>query len=63
VLALRGVGDETEPKTIGSNKNDLLALGVRKTSGPARLRAVAQQAPDKYKVEVIHGSNRNVVEF
>jgi pilus assembly protein CpaB len=63
VLALRGVGDETEPKTIGSNKNDLLALSVRKTSGPARLRAVAQQAPDKYKVEVIHGSNRNVVEF
>jgi pilus assembly protein CpaB len=63
VLALRGVGDETEPATIGSNKNDLLALGVRKTSGPARLRAVAQQAPDKYKVEVIHGSNRNVVEF
>jgi pilus assembly protein CpaB len=63
VLELRGVGDETEPKTIGSNKNDLLALGVRKTSGPARLRAVAQQAPDKYKVEVIHGSNRNVVEF
>jgi pilus assembly protein CpaB len=63
VLALRGVGDETEPKTMGCNKNDLLALGVRKTSGPARLRAVAQQAPDKYKVEVIHGSNRNVVEF
>jgi pilus assembly protein CpaB len=63
VLALRGVGDETEPKTIGRTKNDLLALGVRKTSGPARLRAVAQQAPDKYKVEVIHGSNRNVVEF
>src|SRR5687768_8477644 len=24
VLALRGVGDESEPKTIGSNKNDLL---------------------------------------
>ena len=63
VLALRGVGDETEPKTIGSNKNDLLALGARKTSGPARLRGVAQQAPDKYKVEVIHGSNRSVVEF
>jgi pilus assembly protein CpaB len=63
VLALRGVGDETEPKTIGSNKNDLLALGVRKTTGPARVRSVAQQGPDKYKVEVIHGSNRNVVEF
>jgi hypothetical protein len=24
---------------------------------------VAQQGADKYKVEVIHGSNRNVVEF
>src|SRR5919106_3366788 len=36
VLALRGVGDETEPKTIGSNKNDLLALGARKTTGAAR---------------------------
>jgi pilus assembly protein CpaB len=63
VLALRGVGDETEPKTIGSNKNDLLALGARKTTGPGRVRSVAQQGPDKYKVEVIHGTNRNVVEF
>ena len=63
VLALRGVGDETEPKTSGSNKNDLLALGARKTAGTARMRAVAQQAADKYKVEVIHGTNRNVVEF
>ena len=63
VLALRGVGDETEPKTIGSNKNDLLALGARKTTGPARVRSVAEQGPDKYKVEVIHGTNRNVVEF
>jgi pilus assembly protein CpaB len=63
VLALRGVGDDTEPKTIGSNKNDLLALGTRKATGTGRVRSVAQQAPDKYKVEVIHGSNRNVVEF
>jgi pilus assembly protein CpaB len=64
VLALRGLGDDTEPKTIGSNKNDLLALGIRKTTGPARVRSVAaQQAADKYKVEVIHGSNRTVVEF
>ena len=62
VLALRGVGDESEPKTVGSNKNDLLALGVRKTIG-ARVRSVAQQGTDKYKVEVIHGTNRNVVEF
>jgi pilus assembly protein CpaB len=63
VLALRGVGDETEPKTIGSNKNDLLAIGARKTTGAARVRSVAQQGTDKYKVEVIHGTNRNVVEF
>ncbi len=63
VLALRGVGDETEPKTIGSNKNDLLALGARKSAGAARVRSVTQQGPDKYKVEVIHGTNRNVVEF
>jgi hypothetical protein len=27
------------------------------------VRSVAQQGPDKYKVEVIHGTNRNVVEF
>ena len=63
VLALRGVGDETEPKTIGSNKSDLLAIGARKTTGAARVRSVAQQGSDKYKVEVIHGTNRNVVEF
>jgi pilus assembly protein CpaB len=63
VLALRGVGDEAEPKTIGSNKNGLLALGVRKTIGTARVRSVVQQGTDKYKVEVIHGTNRNVVEF
>ena len=63
VLALRGVGDETEPKTIGSNKSDLLAIGARKTTGAARVRSVAQQGNDKYKVEVIHGTNRNVVEF
>src|SRR5918992_6118726 len=62
VLALRGLGDDTEPKTIGSNKNDLLALGIRKTTGAARVRSVTQQAADKYKVEVIHGSNRSVVE-
>ena len=59
VLALRGLGDIKEAQTRGSNKRDLLAIA------PARkgvARAVAQ-APDKYRVEVIHGSNRNVVEF
>lgn len=61
VLALRGLGDDKETTTIGSNKRDLLALAVatRKVSG----RSVTQPAPDKYRVEVIHGSNRNVVEF
>jgi pilus assembly protein CpaB len=61
VLALRGLGDDKETTTIGSNKRDLLALAVatRKVSGSS----VTQPAPDKYRVEVIHGSNRNVVEF
>src|SRR5919106_2999820 len=61
VLALRGLGDDKETITIGSNKRDLLALAAatRKVSGGP----VAQPAPDKYRVEVIHGSNRNVVEF
>ena len=61
VMALRGLGDEAETKTIGSNKRDLLALAAstpRKPGGP-----VIPAAPDKYRVEVIHGSNRNVVEF
>ncbi|MBM2802482.1 MAG: Flp pilus assembly protein CpaB [Deltaproteobacteria bacterium] len=62
VMALRGLGDDTETKTIGSNKRDLLALAAapgRKSTG-----GVAPVAPpDKYKVEVIHGSNRTVVEF
>jgi pilus assembly protein CpaB len=61
VLALRGLGDDSEATTRGSNKNDLLALQVRKAA-PGRVRSVPQ-TPDKYKVEVIHGSNRNVVEF
>jgi pilus assembly protein CpaB len=61
VLALRGLGDDAEAKTIGSNKRDLLALA----SAPRKPAedGVAQPAPDKYRVEVIHGSNRNVVEF
>jgi pilus assembly protein CpaB len=61
VLALRGLGDDKETMTIGSNKRDLLSLAAatRKVSGgPA-----TQPPPDKYRVEVIHGSNRNVVEF
>jgi len=47
--------------TIGSNKRDLLALAAapRKVGGGG----VVAPPPDKYRVEVIHGSNRNVVEF
>ena len=61
VLALRGLGDEAPIVTIGSNKRDLLALAAapQKVSGGAKLAP----PPDKYRVEVIHGSNRNVVEF
>jgi pilus assembly protein CpaB len=63
VLTLRGLGDDAETKTIGANKRDLLAMvatGTRKSTGGA---TVTQPPPEKYKVEVIHGSNRNVVEF
>src|SRR5512145_680301 len=61
VLALRGLGDDAQLTTIGSNKRDLLSLAAapRKTSGGV----VVQAPPDKYRVEVIQGSNRNVVEF
>lgn len=60
-LALRGLGDEKPIATIGSNKRDLLSLAAapQKASGGAR----TVPPPDKYRVEVIHGSNRNVVEF
>jgi pilus assembly protein CpaB len=60
-LALRGLGDEKSIVTIGSNKRDLLSLAAapQKDSGGAR----TVPPPDKYRVEVIHGSNRNVVEF
>lgn len=59
-LALRGLGDDAQTTTIGSNKRDLLALAApRKVSGGSGTQA----PPDKYRVEVILGSNRNVVEF
>lgn len=62
VLALRALGDDAEAATRGSNKRDLLAIAPRKTRTGAPVRAVAQ-APEKYKIEVIHGSERKVVEF
>ena len=64
VMALRGLGDDAETKTIGSNKRDLLALAASPAPNrKAGAGAVAQPPPDKYRVEVIHGSNRTVVEF
>jgi len=62
-LALRGLGDEAETKTIGSNKRDLLSLAAAPVNRKPGAGPVAQPPPDKYRVEVIHGSNRNVVEF
>jgi pilus assembly protein CpaB len=59
-MALRGLGDDNSVATIGANKRDLLAMAAapaRKSGAPAVV------APDKYKVEVINGSNRSVVEF
>jgi pilus assembly protein CpaB len=64
VMALRGLGDDAETKTIGSNKRDLLSLAAATTAKSKNGATPAVQAPaDKYRVEVIHGSNRNVVEF
>ena len=62
VLALRGLGDDSETRTIGSNKRDLLSLATasqKTTTGGAPTPPPAE----KYRVEVILGSNRNVVEF
>jgi pilus assembly protein CpaB len=61
VLALRGLGDDAPVVTIGSNKRDLLALA----SAPRKSSSGGAVAPpaDKYRVEVIMGSQRNVVEF
>ena len=61
VLALRSTGDDADAKTAGSNKRDLLAVAAPVRKGGSR--PVAAQAPDKYRVEVLHGSDRKVVEF
>jgi pilus assembly protein CpaB len=63
VMALRGLGDDKETKTIGSNKRDLLSLAAATTPKSKNGATPVQAPPDKYRVEVIHGSNRNVVEF
>jgi pilus assembly protein CpaB len=59
VLALRGVGDDSEAKTPGSNKRDLLSVAAAR-KGAARSTL---QARDSYRVEVIHGHDKKIVEF
>jgi len=59
VLALRGLGDDTQTVTSGSRKGDLLAVVAVKKGTP---RTVIR-APEKYRVEVIQGNDRKVVEF
>jgi Flp pilus assembly protein CpaB len=59
-LALRGTGDATEAQTAGSNKYDLLSVAANRKRPVVGSKPVAR---DKFEVEVIHGSNRKVVEF
>lgn len=59
ILALRGVGDNAVEVTRGSHKGDLLAIAPRKVVKGGKVVRV----PEKYKVEVILGNNRKVVEF
>ena len=63
VLALRATGDDSEAKTVGSNKRDLLAMAAAPARAASPAMAAAPAAPTKYKVEVIQGNNRKVVEF
>jgi pilus assembly protein CpaB len=60
VLALRGTGDDTQEKTTGSNKYDLLSVAAARKPTGALGKTAAQE---KFQVEVIHGGNRKVVEF
>ena len=52
VLALRGLGDESEAKTIGSNKRDLLALAA----APANREGGGQTAQDKYRFKLLRST-------
>ena len=66
VLALRAFGDNSVAQTRGSTKRDLLAISApaRTPTKGAAPRPVAQAQPqEKYRVEVIRGSDRKVVEF
>lgn len=58
VLALRSIGDDVVAQTNGSNKRDLLSVVSRKGTS----RPVVSEVK-KYQVEVIHGNQKNVVEF
>ena len=62
VLALRATGDDSETKTIGSNKRNLLAVVEAPRRASSTSRPVTPEK-DKYQVEVIQGNNRKVVEF
>jgi len=58
-LALRGLGDESQANTAGARKGDLLAaVAAKKAVGGTIVRA-----PEKYRVEVIQGNDRKVLEF
>jgi pilus assembly protein CpaB len=61
ILALRALGDDEVAQTRGSNKRDLLATAAPAAKGAAPRRILP--APEKYRVEVIHGSDRKMVDF
>jgi pilus assembly protein CpaB len=60
ILALRALGDDAVAQTRGSNKHDLLST-VAPVKGGITRRVAAP--PEKYRVEVIHGSDRKTVDF
>jgi pilus assembly protein CpaB len=60
ILALRALGDDTVAQTRGTNKHDLLST-VAPAKGAVARRVAAPR--EKYRVEVIHGSDRKTVDF
>src|SRR5437773_7612911 len=60
VLALRALGDDSLAQTRGSNKRDLLAIVTPAKGGISRPLI---REPEKYRIEVIQGSDRKVVVF
>ena len=59
ILALRAIGDDSVAQTRGSNKRDLLAISAPAKGGARPI----MREPEKYRIEVIHGSDRKVLEF